>query len=132
MAEQFDVVIVGARVGGSPLATLLARSGVKVAVLEQAQFPAPTLSSHVIESDGLAFLARLGLLDRIRDTKAPFIPGMEWSRTTRSNSESTKIWSPLSPLLAAATWNPSASSIILRTSRPISSSSMHSILPERM
>lgn len=77
MAEQFDVVIVGARVGGSPLATLLARSGVKVAVLEQAVFPAPTLSSHVIESDGLAFLARLGLLDRIRETKAPFIPGMD-------------------------------------------------------
>lgn len=77
MAEQFDVVIVGARVGGSPLATLLARRGVKVAVLEQAVFPQPTLSSHVIESDGLAFLSRLGVLDRIRETKAPFIPRID-------------------------------------------------------
>ena len=56
MAEQIDVVIVGARVAGSSLAALLARRGVKVAVLEQVTFPHPILSSHVLESDGLAFL----------------------------------------------------------------------------
>ncbi|KDN83857.1 NAD(P)/FAD-dependent oxidoreductase [Kitasatospora cheerisanensis] len=73
MAEQFDVVVVGARVAGSPLAALLARRGVKVAVLEQATFPQPTLSSHMLQADALAFFARLGVLDRIRATGAPFM-----------------------------------------------------------
>jgi 2-polyprenyl-6-methoxyphenol hydroxylase-like FAD-dependent oxidoreductase len=73
VAEQFDVVIVGARVAGSPLAALLARRGLKVAVLEQAVFPQPTLSSNVLQADSLAFLNRLGVLDRIRDTKAQFM-----------------------------------------------------------
>lgn len=73
MAEQFDVVIVGARVAGSPLATLLARRGVKVAVLEQTTFPHPTLSSNVLQADSLAFLDRLGVLKEIRGTGAPFM-----------------------------------------------------------
>jgi 2-polyprenyl-6-methoxyphenol hydroxylase-like FAD-dependent oxidoreductase len=73
VAEKFDVVIVGARVAGSPLATLLARRGVKVAVLEQMVFPHPTLSSNVLQADSLAFLNRLGVLDAIRGTRAPFM-----------------------------------------------------------
>lgn len=73
MAEQFDVVVVGARVAGSPMATLLARRGVKVAVLEQTVFPQPTLSSNVLQADSLAFLDRLGVLGRIQDTKAQFM-----------------------------------------------------------
>jgi flavin-dependent dehydrogenase len=34
VADQFDVVIVGARCAGAPLGTLLAGQGVKVAVIE--------------------------------------------------------------------------------------------------
>jgi 2-polyprenyl-6-methoxyphenol hydroxylase-like FAD-dependent oxidoreductase len=68
-----DVVIVGARCAGSPLATLLAREGVSVAVVEQAQFPRDTLSTHVFEADALAFLDGLGLTDQLRATGAPFI-----------------------------------------------------------
>ncbi|WP_405824901.1 NAD(P)/FAD-dependent oxidoreductase [Streptomyces sp. NBC_01390] len=73
MAEQFDVVVVGARVAGSPLATLLARRGLKVAVLEQSEYLKPVLSSHVLQADALTFLDRLGVLDRIRATGAPFM-----------------------------------------------------------
>src|SRR3954447_1193091 len=72
MAEQFDVVVVGARCAGSSLATLLAREGARVAVLEQASFPSDTLSSHLFEADGLAFLDRLGLTDRLRATRGDF------------------------------------------------------------
>jgi flavin-dependent dehydrogenase len=68
-----DVVIVGARCAGSPLATLLAREGVSVAVVEQARFPRDTLSTHVFEADALAFLNGLGLTDRLRATGAPFV-----------------------------------------------------------
>ena len=49
MAEQFDVVVVGARCAGSPLAAMLARSGLKVAVLEQATFPRDTLCTRAFQ-----------------------------------------------------------------------------------
>jgi 2-polyprenyl-6-methoxyphenol hydroxylase-like FAD-dependent oxidoreductase len=73
VAEQFDVVVVGARVAGSPLAALLARRGVRVAVLEQAVFPQPTLSSHMLQADSLAFLNRFGVLEQVKATGAPFM-----------------------------------------------------------
>jgi flavin-dependent dehydrogenase len=69
---RYDVVVVGARCAGSPLAALLAREGVRVALLEQARFPQDTLSSHLFQADALAFLDRLGLTDRLRSTSAPF------------------------------------------------------------
>jgi choline dehydrogenase-like flavoprotein len=47
--EQFDAVVVGARCAGSPLATLLARRGLRVCLLDQARFPSETLSTHVIQ-----------------------------------------------------------------------------------
>lgn len=71
--EHYDVIVVGARCAGSSLATLLARQGLKVAVIEQATFPRPTLSSHLMEADGLLFLKRLGVLDAIRETGVRFM-----------------------------------------------------------
>ncbi|SEA26547.1 MULTISPECIES: NAD(P)/FAD-dependent oxidoreductase [unclassified Mycobacterium] len=73
LAQGFDVVIVGARCAGSPLATMLARQGVNVAVVERATFPRDTLSTHIFETDGLAFLDRLGVTDQLRATGAPFM-----------------------------------------------------------
>lgn len=67
-----DVVVVGARCAGAPLAALLARGGARVAVLERSTFPQDTLSSHTIQADALAFLDRLGVLDRVRATGARF------------------------------------------------------------
>ncbi len=71
--EQFDVIVVGARCAGSPLAALLARSGVRVAVVEQATFPRDTLSTHFIHAQALAFLDRLGVMEKIRATGAPLV-----------------------------------------------------------
>jgi 2-polyprenyl-6-methoxyphenol hydroxylase-like FAD-dependent oxidoreductase len=73
MAECFDVVVVGGRCAGSPLAALLARRGMRVAVVEQATFPRDTLSTHYFEARGLAFLNRLGVIEEIRATGAPFV-----------------------------------------------------------
>lgn len=72
-AERFDVVVVGARCAGAPLAALLARQGVHVALVEQSAFPRDTLSSHFTQNDALTFLGRLGVLDRVRATGAPII-----------------------------------------------------------
>ncbi len=52
--ERFDVVIVGARCAGSPLAALLARRGLRVAVIERAKFPRDTLSTHFFQAQALA------------------------------------------------------------------------------
>jgi flavin-dependent dehydrogenase len=73
MGEQTDVVVVGARCAGSPLAALLARAGVRVTVLERATFPQDTLSSHLFEADALAFLDELGVIEPLRATGAPLV-----------------------------------------------------------
>ncbi|MBY0442808.1 MAG: FAD-dependent monooxygenase [Mycobacteriaceae bacterium] len=63
--ESFDVVVVGARCAGSPLATMLARRGLKVCVLDRARFPSETPSTHIIQRCGVAILDELGVLDTL-------------------------------------------------------------------
>lgn len=69
---SFDVIVVGARCAGAPLATLLARKGLAVCLVEKATFPSDTPSTHIFESDALAFLDHLGALEEVRATGAPF------------------------------------------------------------
>ena len=67
MAEDvYDVIVVGARCAGSPVAMLLARNGYKVLVVDRATFPSDTISTHLIHPPGVAALRRWGLLDRLR------------------------------------------------------------------
>ncbi len=73
MPDRYDVIVVGARCAGSPLAALLARQGVRLALVERVSFPRDTLSSHIFETDALAFLDRLGVIDRLRATDAPLV-----------------------------------------------------------
>jgi flavin-dependent dehydrogenase len=73
MAERFDVIVVGARCAGSPLAALLARRGLRVALLERAKFPRDTLSTHMFQAQALAFLDRLGVIDKVHLTDATFV-----------------------------------------------------------
>jgi 2-polyprenyl-6-methoxyphenol hydroxylase-like FAD-dependent oxidoreductase len=71
--RHHDVVVVGARAAGSATALLLARMGHDVAVLERAQFPSDTLSTHSISRSGVVQLSRWGLLDRVLASGAPAI-----------------------------------------------------------
>ncbi len=59
----YDVIVVGARVAGAATALLLARSGLKVLVVERAPVGSDTISSHQVQVPGIARLARWGLLD---------------------------------------------------------------------
>jgi flavin-dependent dehydrogenase len=68
---------VGARCAGSPLAALLARNGMRVAVVERVTFPHDTLSTHIFQAHALAFLDRLGVTERIRATGACFMNRIE-------------------------------------------------------
>ncbi|MEW6476997.1 MAG: NAD(P)/FAD-dependent oxidoreductase [Actinomycetota bacterium] len=72
--EQADVVIVGARVAGSPAATELAKRGRKVIVLDAGTFPSDTLSTHVIFPTCVAELNALGALEPLLATGSPTHP----------------------------------------------------------
>jgi flavin-dependent dehydrogenase len=67
----YDVIVVGARCAGAPLAMLLARRGYRVLLVDRATFPSDTLSTHLIQTPGVARLKRWGLLERVQATNAP-------------------------------------------------------------
>jgi menaquinone-9 beta-reductase len=71
LSERVDAVVVGARCAGSAAATALARAGADVVALDRARFPSDTLSTHLLFPSGVAELARLGALDRVRALGAP-------------------------------------------------------------
>ena len=56
-----DVVIAGAGPAGAIAATVLARAGVRVLVLDRARFPRDKLCGDTLNPGALAILARLGL-----------------------------------------------------------------------
>lgn len=65
MSADYDVVVVGARIAGSTLATHLAEAGLRVVVVDRASFPSDTVSTHVVYPNTLARLDRLGVLNEI-------------------------------------------------------------------
>jgi flavin-dependent dehydrogenase len=71
--DSYDLVVVGARCAGAPTAMLAARRGYRVLLLDRAQLPADTLSTHHILPPGLAHLQRWGLLDALAATGCPRI-----------------------------------------------------------
>lgn len=75
MADRFDVIIVGARCAGSPLATLLARKGMSVCLVDRAGFPSETPSTHVVQCSGVKTLAELGVLERLLEVAPPLDHG---------------------------------------------------------
>jgi flavin-dependent dehydrogenase len=70
-----DVIIVGARCAGSPLAMLLARQGVKVLLVDRASFPSEIPHGHFIHRHGPRRLRKWGLLDRIA-ARTPAVTSM--------------------------------------------------------
>ncbi len=62
MSADADVLVVGAGPAGSVAATLLARAGVRVRLVDRATFPRFKLCGDTLNPGGLALLRRLGLL----------------------------------------------------------------------
>ncbi len=73
MNESFDVIVVGARCAGAPLATMLARAGVHVCVVDRNRFPSDTPSTHGIQPTGVQVLERIGVLDSILKVAPPIL-----------------------------------------------------------
>lgn len=70
---MFDVIVVGARCAGSPAAMLLAQKGYQVLLLDRATFPSDTISSQLIWPNGVSWLKRWGLLDKLIASNCPSI-----------------------------------------------------------
>jgi menaquinone-9 beta-reductase len=71
-ASEFDTIVVGARVAGAPLATLLARGGQKVLLLDADKLPSDQpLSTHFVQAIGMDWLDELGVGARIRSLAPP-------------------------------------------------------------
>lgn len=68
---MYDVIVVGARVAGSPTAMLLARKGYKVLLVDRATFPSDTLSTHQVQLRGASMLDRWGLLNKVMASSCP-------------------------------------------------------------
>jgi 2-polyprenyl-6-methoxyphenol hydroxylase-like FAD-dependent oxidoreductase len=71
MTKVYDAIVVGARCAGAPTAMLLARAGYDVLLVDRAEFPSDTLSTHLIHPTGVAALRRWGLLDRVAASGCP-------------------------------------------------------------
>lgn len=62
---MFDVIVVGARCAGSPLAMLLARKGYRVLVADKATFPSEYIATHMVWPPGGAALKRWGIWEAV-------------------------------------------------------------------
>ena len=71
MNQDYDAIVVGARCAGSATAMLLARKGYRVLLVDRAEFPSDTVSTHVIHATGVASLRRWGLLEQVVASGCP-------------------------------------------------------------
>jgi geranylgeranyl reductase family protein len=72
---MFDVIIAGAGPAGAVAATMLARTGMRVLLLDRARFPRDKLCGDTINPGTLALLRRHGLTSRL-ESRALRIDGM--------------------------------------------------------
>lgn len=71
MTYEYDVIVVGGRVAGSSTAMLLASRGHKVLIIERAEMPSDTISTHAVMRTGVLQLTRWGVLDRVIGSDTP-------------------------------------------------------------
>ena len=71
--KGYDVVVVGGRVAGASVAMLLARAGIRVALLERSRYGTDTLSTHGLMRAGVLQLFRWGLLGQVTAAGTPAI-----------------------------------------------------------
>ncbi len=71
----FDVVVIGAGPSGAVAATVLARAGARVCVVDRARFPRPKLCGDTLNPGALAVLRRLDMAAEI-DAAALALEGM--------------------------------------------------------
>ena len=71
MYTPYDAVVVGARVAGASTAMLLARAGLRVALLDRGSYGSDTLSTHGLMRAGVLQLSRWGVLPEVVASGTP-------------------------------------------------------------
>ena len=71
MTQSYDAIVVGARCAGAPTATLLARKGYEVLMVDRATFPSDTVSTHFVHAPGVAALERWGMREPLASSGCP-------------------------------------------------------------
>lgn len=90
---DYDVIIVGARVAGSVLATILGQQGHRVLLLEKAHFPSDTLSTHFFRDHALRVFERSGVIHEVKSVAPPltkvwnYIDGQVFSEPVTTTDE---------------------------------------------
>ena len=64
--HDYDVIIIGGRVAGSVLASLLGDRGHRVLILDRATFPSDTLSTHFFRAPALRAFREIGVYDEVQ------------------------------------------------------------------
>jgi flavin-dependent dehydrogenase len=70
---HYDAVIIGARCAGAATATLLARAGMNVLVIDRQTYGSDTMSTHALMRTGVLQLERWGLLPGVMAAGTPAI-----------------------------------------------------------
>lgn len=70
--STYDVVVVGARCAGSATAMGLARRGYRVLLVDKAEFPSDTISTHLVKPRAIAYLDRWGLRPALETEETDF------------------------------------------------------------
>jgi 2-polyprenyl-6-methoxyphenol hydroxylase-like FAD-dependent oxidoreductase len=99
-SSHHDVVIVGARAAGAATALLLARLGHDVVVVDRADLPSDTISTHQIARTGVVALRRWGLLDAVIGSGAPAIRQVTFHTAEESITRTIKDKSGVDCLVA--------------------------------
>jgi menaquinone-9 beta-reductase len=76
-SEQLDVLVAGAGPAGSATATLLARAGFSVLVVDRAAFPRDKACSEYMSPEAVRILARLGVVEILEKAGAFPLEGMK-------------------------------------------------------
>jgi flavin-dependent dehydrogenase len=79
MDDHYDVIVVGGRCAGAATAMLLARSGLRVLVVEAARQGTDTLSTHALMRGGVLQLHRWGLLEAVVAAGTPAIRATQFN-----------------------------------------------------
>ena len=98
--RHHEVIVVGARAAGASTAMLLARMGHDVALVDKAQFPSDTLSTHALSRGGVVQLKRWGLFDDVLATGAPAVRQVTFGTADGQLTRAVKLTAGVDVLLA--------------------------------